>query len=537
MGDTLDNLSMFAQFPGALRRFLQHPLTLEQAKAITRQNMECREDNFLQMAEKSIYGHPTSPYLALLRLAGCELGDLRVLVRQRGLEGALYHLREAGVYVAYEEFKGRKPIERYGQVIPVKPRDFDNPFMVKHFGMQSGGSSGAAMNVGISLDHIAIRAHHEMLSFQAHGVLDAPGISWRGILPDSSISQMLGRAYSGRVQTRWFSPHGLFDSKDWLKYSAATYYILLWMRLFGVKVPPPEYVALTEAVTIARCMADLVKKHGKCVLSCQVSRAVRVCVAAQEAGIDLRGAAVKSGGEPPTPAKVQRIHDAGVHYISSYAMVGTGAMAAGCVLPVNGSDVHLFSDTCALFSFPYRVEGYDVEVPAFNITTLLPQAAKLLLNVQMDDYGVVEERACGCELDSYGFHTHLRDIRSYSKLTGEGVTLIGSEVEKILETVLPARFGGSPLDYQLMESEDEQGLTRLYLIVSPRITLTDEQAAVEVLMDALGNSSGMAEAARSVWMRSETIKVKRMEPIWTRRGKMMPLHIEQRMKNHNSTHR
>ena len=45
--------------------------------------------------------------------------------------------------------------------------------------------------------------------------------------------------------------------------------------------------------------------------------------------------------------------------------------------------------------------------------------------------------------EGYGFTTHLREVRSYSKLTGEGVTLIGDEMIHLLEHVLPARFGGS----------------------------------------------------------------------------------------------
>jgi len=92
------------------------------------------------------------------------------------------------------------------------------------------------------------------------------------------------------------------------------------------------------------------------------------------------------------------------------------------------------------------VPGSDITVDAFHFTTLLPTARKLLLNVESDDYGVVETRSCGGPLESYGYTEHLRQIRSFRKLTGEGVTLVGSEMLRILEEVLPARFGGSPLD-------------------------------------------------------------------------------------------
>ncbi len=58
--------------------------------------------------------------------------------------------------------------------------------------------------------------------------------------------------------------------------------------------------------------------------------------------------------------------------------------------------------------------------------------------------GVIEQRSCGYPLESYGYSEHLREIHSFRKLTGEGVTLVGNEMVRILEEVLPARFGGSP---------------------------------------------------------------------------------------------
>jgi hypothetical protein len=77
--------------------------------------------------EHSIYRHPSSPYLALLRHAGCERGDLEALVRRDGLDRALHTLRDAGVYVTFEEFKGRTPIVRGTTTITASARDFDNP--------------------------------------------------------------------------------------------------------------------------------------------------------------------------------------------------------------------------------------------------------------------------------------------------------------------------------------------------------------------------------------------------------------------------
>lgn len=529
MNETLDYVKTFAQFPLALRRFLGQPLTLEEAKRSVRERMAHREENFLRTVERSVYGYPGSPYLALLKLAGCELGELCALVKQKGVEGALRDLRDEGVYVTFEEFKGRKPIVRRGLIIPVRARDFDNPFMRRVFTVQSGGSTGAATNVGVNLEQIAARAPHELLTLSAHGLLDVPMVRWSNILPAGTLRNILRSVYIGHPPQRWFSPLGLRDSKHWLKYGLATYYILFWMRLLGVHVPLPEYVRVEEAFVIARCAAQMLQLHGRCVVNTNVSRAMRVCLAAQEAGLDLRGATFQGSGEPATPAKVRYLERAGVSFISNYGMVEANRIGSGCAQPGDVGDVHLLRDALALFTYPYPVEGFDITVPAFNLTTLLPAASKIMLNVQIDDYGIVEERHCGCELETYGYTTHLREIRSYSKLVGEGVTLIGNEMLHILEEVLPARFGGNPLDYQMMEREDEQGFTRLYVLISPRVEIADEQQVIEVILNALRESSPMADAARTVWQQMQTIQVKRAEPILTGRGNLMPLHIQRRM--------
>jgi hypothetical protein len=94
---------------------------------------------------------------------------------------------------------------------------------------------------------------------------------------------------------------------------------------------------------------------------------------------------------------------------------------------------------------------------------------------------------------------------------------------RILEEVLPGRFGGNPLDYQIVEEEDERGFTRLTLLVSPRVALVSESAAVEVVLEALASIA--TDADRAIWRQARTLRVRRQEPIWTARGKLMPLHI------------
>jgi hypothetical protein len=183
-----------------------------------------------------------------------------------------------------------------------------------------------------------------------------------------------------------------------------------------------------------------------------------------------------------------------------------------------------------MIQFPRTVPGTDIQVSAFNMTSLMPTAPKILLNVEIDDYGTVEERRCGCPLEELGFSTHIRHIRSFRKLTGEGITLIGTDMEHILDTVLPERFGGSVTDYQLWEEEDENGLTRLSLVVSPRVRIDDEGAVIDTVMRTLSTMNSGAEGARAIWAQAGSLRVKREEPFWTSRGKLMPLHLVKQAK-------
>lgn len=189
----------------------------------------------------------------------------------------------------------------------------------------------------------------------------------------------------------------------------------------------------------------------------------------------------------------------------------------GCARPTDGNDIHLFKDLIAVIQHPREVPGSEITVDAFHVPSLLPTSPKLMLNAEIDDYGIIDHRPCGCLLESYGFTEHIRQIHSFRKLTTEGWTLIGSDMVRILEEVLPARFGGSALDYQFMEEEDDRGFTRLSLIVSPKVPIANEATVIQVVLQA------MQDAPRAIYRRAGTLRVRRMDPIWTPRDKFLPL--------------
>jgi hypothetical protein len=517
---------MYGRFMAGLPSYLRHPISPEQARAIVQRRLAEREANFLKLLERGVYGHRRSPYRPLLKAAGTELGDIRAMVRTRGLEATLGALREAGVYVTFEEFKGREPIRRGGAVIPLHARDFDNPHLRRAYQAETGGSTGAGTRVDTDLDHLAGEAPYHDLTLEAHGVRGIPTAVWRGVLPDSSgVNNILRFARCGAPVDRWFSQVADCEDGVPLKYRLATRGIVLISRLSGAPVPRPEVVRLDEASTVARWAATALRARGRCLVVTAVSRALRVCAAAKAEGIELPGTTFWVGSEPPTPAKMAVIERAGARHFPGYSFGETGRVGIGCARPVGVDDLHLLTDSLALVQHPRQVPGSELTVSAFHFTTLLPTAPKILLNVEIDDYGTVEERACGCTLDDVGLGTHVRDIRSFRKLKGEGVTVPGGEMVQILEEVLPARFGGGPLDYQLLEEEETGGLTRLSLLISPTIAIADEAAVISTVLDALGRGSVAAAQARVIWDQAGTLRIKRMEPIPTARGKLMPLHL------------
>ena len=82
-------LCTYGRFAVGLRRFLRRRLTLEEAEAFIREQLGKREENFLRLVERGVYGYRRSPYRALLQMAGCEFGDLRAMVVRDGMEAAL----------------------------------------------------------------------------------------------------------------------------------------------------------------------------------------------------------------------------------------------------------------------------------------------------------------------------------------------------------------------------------------------------------------------------------------------------------------
>ena len=522
---TASRLQMYRRFVFGLPPFLRRkPITLDEARAAIRKGLAEREANFLHIARHAIYGNPRSGYRSLLQIAGCELGDIETSVADNGLEATLDRLRDEGVYVTFEEYKGRKPLVRGSQTVELHANAFDNPLTSNAFHGTTGGTTGAGTRVETDLDNLIAQVPHLMLVRHVHGILGAPTAIWKGELPDPVGIGVYLRcmAFGGRID-RWFTPVTQAYYRPPLRFRLATRYVVEMSRLFGNPCPPPEPLPLDRAVELARWAADAIARQGRCEVVAAASLAVRVCLAAAEDGLDLTGAVFVGGGEPFTAAKNASIRAVGARYAPLYIAEDTGPIGLPCVNPIEENDQHLLTDNLAMIQSPREVMDSGIEVDAFYFTSLKPLASKVLLNMESDDYGIAEERSCGCPLDELGYHRHVRQIRSFGKLTGEGVTLVGSDMIRVLEEVLPERIGGGPQDFQLLEEEDEQGFTRLALLVHPRVDAPGDAEIIETLLQAIADSSDAGGLASSFWQQAETFRVRRQEPIWTARGKFMPI--------------
>lgn len=519
----------FAGFLAGLPRFVRRRMTVPEALDIVQDRLRHRERSFLQVVEHGIFANPRSPYRALLDMAGYDMADVRELVEREGLEPTLLRLRHDGVYVSFEEFKGTTPIVRGSQVIRPAPSDFDNPFASRYYAASTGGSTGAGRRVRLDLRHFEAQLPGRILVRHVQGITGVPAASWGDLPPGGGLGGVLMHAAAGEPATHWLTPRLTSADGVPLRFRAATAAAITVARLSGARVSFPRRLPFDRAVELARWARDQVRRHGRCAVHASVSRVLRIAVAALKDGIDLTGTVLRGGGEPPTAAKVAQITATGATFHSSYAFSEIGTVGSSCLNATGPNDQHFMRDHLAMIQAMRPVPGFDLEVPAFCFTSLLPSAPKILFNTESDDYGTVDREPCGCRWEALGFPEHLREIRSFRKLTGEGVTLVGSDMERILDTLLPQRFGGSALDYQFAEVEDEAGFTRLELRVSPGVSLGSEQEAVEFVLQALDGAHAGNALARSTWREAGTLRIRREAPTMTGRGKLLPLDIRSRV--------
>ena len=241
--------------------------------------------------------------------------------------------------------------------------------------------------------------------------------------------------------------------------------------------------------------------------------------------MDLRGAQFTLSGEPITPARLAAIRRVGAQAGPRYGSIECGPIGYACLAPEAADDTHLLHDLHALIQPDSDAEGAGLPRRAFLVSSVRLTAPFIMLNVSMGDTGVLGRRVCGCPLEGLGWATHLHTIRSYEKLTAGGMTFMDTDIIRVLEEVLPARFGGAPTDYQLVEEESQDGQPRLRLIVHPALGPLNATEVANSLLTAIGPGSGVERVMSLVWRDAGLLSVERRVPYTTASGKILHLHM------------
>jgi hypothetical protein len=103
------------------------------------------------------------------------------------------------------------------------------------------------------------------------------------------------------------------------------------------------------------------------------------------------------------------------------------------------------------------------------------------------------------------------------------MTLFGIDLARIVEQVLPDMFGGTSIDYQVLE-EEEDGSTFITIVARPQLGELDENEVIEVVLNELRKGNDSYRMASEIWLRTKTIRVKRMSPVTTPGMKLPPVY-------------
>jgi hypothetical protein len=309
--------------------------------------------------------------------------------------------------------------------------------------------------VPADLEFLRDRAVNSLVALAARG-----GSRWRhatwSVPGADALVPILRLTVAGARPSRWFSlvagtTPGLHPRYRWSERA------LSWAwTVAGLGILRPVPATLEDPGPIVRWLAQTRRAGATPHLYALVSPAVRLCQAAQASGIDLAGTEFTVTGEPLTGARLAAIHQVGAEARPTYASAEAGAIGEGCLHRGAPDDVHVLRDRLAVIQ-PGDDTG-PLSGTGLLISSLRPVGPFVFLNVSLGDQAELSERRCGCLLEAVGWTTHLHAIRSQEKLTAWGMSLLDSDVVRVLEETLPARFGGGPTHYQLVEDPGENGI-------------------------------------------------------------------------------
>jgi hypothetical protein len=510
---------------GKLSSFLKQTIRPERATALLRQRLERREKDFLDLAKKIIFGHPRSPYTALLKHAGIEYGDLHDMVMKQGLEDSLLSLYRSGVYLTAREFRGQREAIRGSTRFTVNPPDLINPHARRHIPIRSSGSRSHGTQVVRDLAFVYDNTV-ALVGYLEARKRPSPELATWSVPGGVILSSLIKFNLAGFPPSRWFSqldPHGRELN---LRYRLSARVMDLSGKLAGISVPRPEYVSLEEPLPIIHWIKESLKIGRTPHLFTFSSSAVRLAQHAVAAGVDLQGAQITLSGEPITPARLASVNGSGAEALPAMGCVEAGHIGYGCLRPEAADDMHLLTDLHAVIQPGQPTGDFDLRPGALLFTSLRFAAPLILLNVSMGDQAVLRQRSCGCRMGDLGLVTHLHDVRSFEKLTSGGMALLDTELIRILDEGLPELFGGGPTDYQLWEDEREGGRPHLRLMIHPRVGWLDSESVKKTFLNLIASNSGADRLTSLLWRDADVVTIERSPPLTTSTGKIHHMHIK-----------
>ncbi len=499
-----------------LRDFLRRHTSFRDCLAELSLRVGNREANFLSAVRHGVLANPRNPCARLLRHAGISLGDIERNVAAKGIERTLTDLMEAGVYLSLDEFKGHRPLERFGRVIEFTKADVLNPRAGRAFGVDTGGSQSKPSRLPMGLDHLDEAGINLGLCLHVNGTDHGPLIVWFPLPPvPSGLLNSLRYATMDLAPRHWFAQTRRTTPLQWLM----TYGTLFLGRMFGRPLPAPELVPMENAGRVVRAAARLAARHGRCTVNTYVSSALRTARAAASAGISLDKVTFITSSEPLTLERRRAIEASGASVSQIYWISEVGIVAAGCPWCTSAADeMHLWTDSiAAVTGCPTRPGGRD---GLAYFTPLLGSCPTAVINLEMGDMVSFSERDCACELGKAGLKTMVSDVRSVRRITAEGMTISERELVELVDRVLPERFGGDPGHYQVVEHAEKTA--RITLLVDPALGHIEESAVRHAFIEHLMERHVTMGAVLS---QSNTIHVVRRPPYSTAAGKVHPIHV------------
>lgn len=502
-----------------IRRLVRDPVSLAEARAVVADEVLRRDERFLESLDALVWPFRRSPINRLLVAAGLEAGDVRQLVHQRGLVGALEHLRDLGVHVTYEEAQGRHPVVRGSTRFHVEPASFFNPIVPADYMATTGGSRSKGTPVELSFRWQRRQGVQRALQHDLLGTRGVPTAVWLPVFPSAAgYGAVMKQAAGGNTPERWFSqvPVDLAGISAHKQLANRAIPALNAMARTGL--PSPEHAPTADPEPVVRWMVDAVARTGRAAIAGYATSITSAARWATDHGISLDGVVAFPASEPVTSGKLAAIRASGMQALPAYAFVPEGTVAIGCPSTAD-EEYHLWDQDLAVIT-RRRDRGDGTQVDAFCWTSLAVEAPRVLVNVENDDFGRLHhDVSCDCPLGALGLRTHLADIRGMSKVVTGGISIDGATFDHLCEDVLPARLGGGPGDYQFVE-DDTGGATVIELRIRPDVGAVDEDLALRLVRDAIEQDE-FGVLASSVWGDDGHVRIARRDPHVTRAGKTL----------------